>query len=126
MNNNIATADVSLCTGPLPSTLSLNIFRDNGIAATVLDKMLGNQARSIGAKMAHEKRKKECVDAEKNISDAKRLTTGILTANSIHSLGHPDFLGVFHERQALRKEKEDKIASVKRAKKKNFLVVLQQ
>ena len=57
--------------------------------------------------------------------DAKRLMTGILMANGIHSLGHPDFLGVFHERQALRKEKQDKIASVKREKKKKKLLVLQ-
>ena len=72
--------------------------------ATVLDKMLGDRAQSEGAKRAHEKRKKEGDDAGKNIRDAKRLTTGILTANGIHSLGHPEFLGAFREKQALRKE----------------------
>ena len=49
----------------LPSTPSLNIFQEDGIVATVLDKMLDDQAQSEGAKRAHEKRKKERVDGEK-------------------------------------------------------------
>mmetsp|Transcript_19917 Transcript_19917/g.41719 ORF Transcript_19917/g.41719 Transcript_19917/m.41719 type:complete len:82 (+) Transcript_19917:549-794(+) len=67
---------------------SLNIFQEDGMAATVLNKMLGDQVQSEGAKRAHEKRKKEGEDAEKNIRNAKRLRTGILTANGIHSLVH--------------------------------------
>ena len=118
INSNDSTADPSSCSGTSGSSSELNIYEEDGMVATVLDKMLGDQSRPEGTKIAHEKRKKEGDDAGKNIRDAKRLTTGILTANGIHSLGDAEFLSAFRERQAVRKEKQDKVASVKKAKKK--------
>jgi hypothetical protein len=50
------------------------------------------------------RRKREGYAADEKPYDTKILTMGILTANSIHSLGHLEFLGVFLEKQALGKE----------------------
>ena len=88
------------------------------MTATVLNKILRDQERSEGAKRAHKKRKKRGYAADETLYDTKILTMGILTANSLHSLGHPEFLGVFLEKQALPKETQKKIPLVKRAKRK--------
>ena len=80
--------------------------------------MLTERARSEGAKKAAEKRKQEGQDVATNIRDAKRLTTGILTANGIHSLRDPRFLDSFRKRECAKTAKRDKAASVKRSKKK--------
>ena len=59
--------------------------------------------------------------SNENLCDTKMLTTGILTANSIHSLGYLEFLGVFLEKQALGKETQKKIELVKRARRKKTI-----
>ena len=97
---------------------TLNISNEDGIAASVLDRMLSERARYVGARRVYEKRKKEGYNAVQNIRDARRLTTGVLTANGIHSLQDPKFLCSYHERQKLRTKKEEKAMSMKRAKKK--------
>jgi hypothetical protein len=60
---------------------------------------------------------------EKN-GDAKRLTMGILTANSIHSLSNPEFLPLFCKQDALMNKKEEKAGSGKRTKRKKTLVLV--
>ena len=80
------------------------MFQEDGVAASVLDKMLTERARLEGAKRAHEKRKKEGQDVSTNIREAKILTTGVLTANSSHSLDEPQFLCSFDNQESSRKE----------------------
>jgi len=77
------------------------------------NRVLAERARSNGAKRAHEKRKKEGRDIAANIRDAKQLTTGVLTANGIHSLHDPQFLKAFDARELARHEKQEKAASPK-------------
>ena len=94
------------------------------MAATVLNCVLAERARSDGAKRAHEKRKKEGHDVASNIRDTKRLTTGVLTANGIHSLHDPQFLKSFDAQELAGHKKQEKAASTKLAKKnKNISVV---
>ena len=104
INSNDSTPDPSSCSGISGSSLELNICQEDGMVATVLDKMLGDRARSEGEKRSYEKKKREGDDVGKHIRDAKRLTMGVLAANGIHSLGNLEFLSSFHEREALRKE----------------------
>mmetsp|Transcript_17475 Transcript_17475/g.28283 ORF Transcript_17475/g.28283 Transcript_17475/m.28283 type:complete len:110 (+) Transcript_17475:1336-1665(+) len=76
--------------------MTLNVTQENGMATTVLDRVLAERAQSDGAKRAHKKRKKEGHDIAANIRDAKQLTTGVLTANGIHSLHGPQFFKAFN------------------------------
>ena len=73
------------------TAVTLNIGAVDDMAATVLNNMLTERAKTDGAKKAAEKRKQEGHDAVANIRDAKHLTTGVLTANGIHSLSNPKF-----------------------------------
>ena len=75
------------------------------MAASILDRMLTERARLEGAKRALEKRKKEGQDVSTNIREAKRLTTGVLTANGIHSLDDLQFLRSFKAQESLKKKK---------------------
>ena len=52
------------------------------------------------SKEAAEKRKRDGINVSENIKKTKRLTAGVLAANGVHSLDHPDFLKPFWERQA--------------------------
>ena len=88
------------------------------MAASILDRILTERARLEGAKRALEKRKKEGQDVSTNIREANRLTTGVLTANGIHSLDDPQFLRSSKARESSKKEKRKKAASMKSAKKK--------
>jgi len=96
-----SSADTSSSSTSCAMTLTLNIGGEEGMTATVLDRMLTERARSEGAKKAGEKRKQEGQDAAANIRDAKRLTTGVLTANGIHSLRDPEFLEPFRARECV-------------------------
>ena len=57
-NNNDSTSDPSSLRETKHSTPDFNIFQEDGMAATVLNKMLRDQAQSEEEKRAHEKKKK--------------------------------------------------------------------
>jgi len=72
----------------------------------VIDTLITHRMRSDGAKEAAEKRKRDGEDIAENIKVTKRLTAGVLVANGLHSLDHPDFLNPFRERQREAAEKQ--------------------
>ena len=96
----------------VPPTLNV----EDGMGASILDRMIHHRSRSEGARKAAEKRKRTHDSVMANIRDSRRLTAGILTSNGVHSLDDPDFLGPFRQRQKDRAEKLDKSTKGKRDK----------
>ena len=71
---------------------------------------------SDGAKKAAEKRKSSSASIVENIQKSQRLTSGVLTKNSIHSLSDPRFLDPFRQRQKETAEREQAKMSKRKAK----------
>ena len=65
-------------------SISLNIHQ--GLAATVLDRMIAERARSSQAKKAADERKRKGDTILQNLKEAKKLTSGVMASNGIHSL----------------------------------------
>ncbi len=74
---------------PPQSSLSLpfpEINVEAGLAGSVLGKIIRERSKSDGAKKAAEKRKLTSDMIADNILKSQRLTSGVMTKNSIHSL----------------------------------------
>jgi hypothetical protein len=91
---------------------SLNIHE--GMAAQVLDQMIADRARSSQAKKAADERKRKGELILQNLKEAKKLTSGVMASNGIHSLSDPRFLEAYHQR---RKEVNDKLEKNSNARK---------
>ena len=83
----------SLVAEPITQEADMNV--ENGLAGTVLDRILRERSRSDGAKKAAEKRKSSSESIIENIHKSQQLTSQDLTKNSIHSLSNPRFLDPF-------------------------------
>ena len=78
---------------------SINLKIHDGMAATVLDRMIAARARSSQAKTAADERKRKGDMILQNLKEAKRLTSGVMASNGIHSLCTPRFLEAYHEKR---------------------------
>ena len=68
----------------------LEINVEAGLAGSVLDKIIRERSKSDGAKKAAEKRKLTSDMIADNILKSQRLTSGVMTKNSIHSISDTD------------------------------------
>jgi hypothetical protein len=95
---------------PQSSSSHPEINLDVGLAGSVLDKIIRERSKSKGAKKANEKRKLTSNLIAENILKLQRLTSGVMTNNSIHSLSDPRFLEPFCQRcvEAANKDAEKK------------------
>jgi hypothetical protein len=98
----------------MPTLPALNV--EEGIAGSVLDRLLRERSRSEGAKKAAEKRKQTGDAIVENIKKSQRLTSGVLAQNSIHSLDDPRFLEPFRQRRLENAQKEEQKKSNLKAK----------
>jgi len=73
----------------------------------VLDKIIRERSKSDGAKKAAEKRMLTSDMIADNILKSQRLTSGVMTKNSIHSLSDPRFLEPFCQRRIETQRKDD-------------------
>jgi hypothetical protein len=91
-------------------TCSDDINVEGDLAGSVLDKIIRERGKSEGAKKAAEKRKLTSDTIAQNILKSQRLTSGVMTQNSIHSLNDPQFLNPFRLRliESTKKEAEKK------------------
>jgi hypothetical protein len=69
------------------------------LAGSVLDKIIRERSKSDGAKKAAVKRKLTSDMIADNILKSQRLTSGVMTKNSIHSPSDPRFLEPFCQRR---------------------------
>ncbi len=86
-----------------------------GMAATVLDRMIAAHARSSQAKTAADERKRKGDTILQNLKEAKRLTSGVMASNGIHSLRDPRFLEAYNEKRREANEKFEKNVKAKKA-----------
>ncbi len=95
---------------PQSSSSHPEINIDVGLAGSVLDKFIRERSKSEGAKKVNEKRKLTRDLIAENILKSQRLTSGVMTNNSIHSLSDPRFLEPFCQRrvEAANKDAEKK------------------
>ena len=98
------------------SFITLNIH--SGLGATMLDRMINDRARNAGAKKAAEERKRRGGTALQNLKEAKKLSTGILASNGVHSLSDPRFLEAYNAKRAEVQQKQEKTAVERRHKLK--------
>ncbi len=94
-------------------TLSgLNIENADGMAASVLDRIVRERVKNKSAKEAAEKRLADGNNIRKNIKDAKRVSAGVLAKNGVFALDSAEFIEGLKQRhdkeQALKTEKEKK------------------
>ena len=94
-------------------SISLNIHQ--GLAATVLDRMIAERARSSQAKKAADERKRKGDTILQNLKEAKKLTSGVMASNGIHSLQDPRFLEAYNHRRKEAHDKLEKNASARKA-----------
>lgn len=80
---------------------------DDGLSATVLDKLLRHRERSAAAAKATNKRKSDTGSVHENYKKGKKFTSGFFVSHGIHSLDHPDLINLLTQRE---KEKTDAIA----------------
>ncbi len=94
-------ADKNINAPPQSSSLlpfpEINVEAD--LAGSVLNKIIRERSKSDGAKKAAEKRKLTSDMIADNILKSQRLTSGVMTKNSIHSLNDPRFLEPFRHRR---------------------------
>jgi hypothetical protein len=96
-----------------PGSTSLNIHE--GMAAQVLDRMIADRARSSQAKKAADERKRKGDVILQNLKEAKKLTSGVMASNGIHSLRDPRFLEEYNQRRKDAHDKLEKNANAKKA-----------
>ena len=77
-------------------SICLNIHQD--LAATVLDRMIAEHARSLKAKKAADERKRKGDLIMQNVKETKKLTSDVMASNGIHSLCDPRFLEAYNEK----------------------------
>jgi hypothetical protein len=94
-------------------SITLNIHQ--GLAATVLDRMIAARARSSQAKRAADERKRKGDVILQNLKEAKKLTSGMMASNGIHSLSDPRFLQAYNEKRREASEKLEKNANARKA-----------
>jgi hypothetical protein len=94
-------------------TISQNIHE--GFAGSVLDRMIAQRARSSQAKIAADERKRKGDTILQNLKEAKKLTSGVMASNGIHSLKDPTFLEAYNHRRKEADEKLEKNASARKA-----------
>ena len=97
---------------------SFNLNIHEGMAATVLDRMIAEQARSSQAKKEADERKRKGQSILQNLKEAKKLTSGVMASNDIHSLHDPRFLEAYHDK---RREANDKLEKNVNANKANVI-----
>jgi hypothetical protein len=81
----------------------------------VLDKIIRERSKSDGAKKAAEKRKLTIDMIADNNLNSQRLTSGVMTKNSIHILSDPRFLEPFRQRRIKTQRKDDEKKSKRKA-----------
>jgi hypothetical protein len=94
--------------GLLPTCSDINVEGD--LAGSVLGKILRERSKLEGVKKAAEKRKLMSNSIAENILKSQRLTSGVMTQNSIHSLNDSKFLEPFclHLIETAKKDAEKK------------------
>jgi predicted ribosome quality control (RQC) complex YloA/Tae2 family protein len=85
------------------------------MAATVLDRTIAEQARLSQAKKAADERKRKGEIILQNLKEAKKLTSGVMASNGIHSLCDPRFLEAYHDKRREANEKLEKNVNAKKA-----------
>jgi hypothetical protein len=94
---------------------SANLNIHQGMAATVLDRMIAERARSSQAKKSADERKRKGDVILQNLKEAKKLTSGVMASNGIHSLRDPRFLEAYNHRRKEAHDKLEKNASARKA-----------
>ncbi len=77
--------------------------------------MISVCARSSQAKTAADEKKRKGDTILQNLKEAKRLTSGVMASNGIHSLRDPRFLEAYHEKRRESNEKFEKNGKAKKA-----------
>ena len=104
---------------PMQKETLLNV--EEGLAGSILDRLLWERSRSDGAKKAAEKRKLTSDTISENIKKSQRLTSGILANNAVHSLDDPRFLEPFRQRRIENDIKEEDKKTKRKAKASKLL-----
>ncbi len=118
IDDSIAPIDQNPLTDVTPnnsSTQSTSLNIHQGLAANVLDRMIAERARSSQAKKAADERKRKGDTILQNLKEAKKLTSGVMASNGIHSLQDPRFLEAYNERRREAQEKVEKNTNARKA-----------
>ena len=97
------------------NSVSINV--DTGMGAAVLDQLLAHRSRSEAGIKAKDERKRKGADVTENLKNAKRLTTGIMVKEGIHSPNDPRYLEAVNEKEEDANEKMQEQALQRRNKK---------
>ena len=77
--------------------------------------MIAEHARSSQAKIAADERKRKGDTILQNLKEAKKLTSGVMTSNGIHSLSDQRFLQDYNNKRESANEMLEKSANLKKA-----------
>ncbi len=95
----------------------LNVENAEGIAASVIDRIVRERVKNKAAKIAAEKQLANGHNIRRNIKDAKRVSAGILAKNGVFALANAEFIAGMKDHH----DKEITIKAEKAMKKKMYL-----
>ncbi len=95
----------------------LNIINAEGVAASVLDRIVRERVKNEAAKQAAEKRLTDGNNIRKNIIDAKRVSAGVLAKNGVFAVDNADFIAGVKAHQ----DREKAVKLEKARRKKNII-----
>ena len=106
ISDNCNTDDAYSHQAPFPP-LNFEITEENG--ASVLDRIMREQARNEGAKQVALKQQEEGYSTKQNIKESKKMSSGLLAKNGVFALDNPSFVQGFYEcLQCTKQETIDK------------------
>ena len=89
--------------------------------AAVLNRLIAKREKSAGGKKAADERKRKGDSFTQNLQEAKKLSSGVIVNNGIHSLNDKQFLEAYNQRRTDVIEKSKKTTTKKRTTKNKKL-----
>ena len=80
----------------------------------MLDQLIAKREKSTGGKKAADERKRKGDSFTQNLQEAKKLSSGVIVSNGIHSLNDKQFLKAYNQRRTDVIKKSKKTATKKR------------
>ncbi len=109
----ISTSESTIPSNTTNSFPDLNFNGTDGIASSVLNRIITARLKNKGVQQAYKKRQQEGIDIRKNIKESKKLSSGVLTKNGVFALDNAEFVAGFRDQIEMQRQEAEG-----RAKKK--------
>ncbi len=110
----ISTSESTIPSNTTNSFPDLNFNGTDGIASSVLNRIITARLKNKGVQQAYKKWKQEGIDIRKNIKESKKLSSGVLTKNGVFALDNAEFVAGFRDQIEMQRQEAEGRAKKKR------------